>query len=1053
VHQTARSRGIRHAQNGPNGAVSMPGSTLMVDDLPSYTAAALTLSLSPDPSSDATPLINRALLQLGPGGTLVLSAGTYALGAPMVLLPGQTVIGRGAAVVPLAAMDAMVEMAPASSINGLLLQNSDGLAKTAVRTVGEADAVSHVMSATIIGFSTGIQAESGAYDIESSFFLNNGVAVAAAQATADGILASNYVLGGSGFDLAGGADRTFSTDVVSNVLLPALDGAFGIRVTAGALIRIERNVVDQIISGPGIIVDGDSGLIGAATVANNYVGANLYATAATDGIQISGPLSGATIAFNTFAGWGGYDLSVTGGSGLLVTGNNLSSTGGRGNVRLASAQDATLLGNQLENRTASLVEDESTNSTSVGNTFASAPDYAAASSHSGNRGDLGTDTGPTTRASHYPLGSVPQNELVPTSALPSSGTEPGAILDALVLTAADLDQADNAGVINAALARLYPGDTLLLPAGSYGIGSPIQLSGRNLVGIGTTLVPLEAMASAVVVSGGFSTVAGLHLSNAKNLAENGITIAKPADNLPTSIQDNVIDGFARAIGLQGDNFSVQRNTLTNNGTGVYLGGSTLNGRIMDNQITGGNGIDLEGGGQQPEGVDISGNVISLGETGSYGVLIRSGLAIQITGNTINHVVHGQGIVLDASNAPVAFVSINGNFISGSAEAGVGPNVGVLVRGNVTNTTVAQNRIVNWSGYDIQAAGANKLYVGGNSFDSASNAGNVSLDDVGNATVLGNMFGSAVSPVVSTGSTSALVTANFSSRLTVQANVGAIPVGLSERNGSSLAITVTGLPDNGLIARASGAAVAIGDVLSSDDLGELTFTPTEGLSDQSSMFSYTAADGAGNAYAGMAVLAIASMINPDSKGAFAVTNLAQALSGGADGTAYNGPVTYLDRQLIWSGSDAIAARANVPNTFLHGGSGDDALQAMAGSNVLDGGPGSNFLIGALGTEGGTDIFFTDARGTDLVWSTLVNFHAGDFATLWGFDPGVSSWHWDGIQGVGSYIGATLRADVHGTGSTDASITFAGLTTDQATKLEVTSGNIGGNGYLLFHNQGV
>src|SRR6185312_3749305 len=230
--------------------------------------------------------------------------------------------------------------------------------------------------------------------------------------------------------------------------------------------------------------------------------------------------------------------------------------------------------------------------------------------------------------------------------------------------------------------------------------------------------------------------------------------------------------------LEGDNFSVQRNTLTNNGTGVYLGGSTLNGRITYNQITGGNGIDLEGEGQQPEGVDISGNVISLGETGSYGMLIRSGLAIQITGNTINHVVHGQGIVLGGSNAPVAFVSVNGNFVSGSAETGIGPNVGVLVSGNVTNTTVAQNRIVNWSGFDIQATGANKLYVGENSFDSASNVGNISLEDVSNATVLGNMFGSTTNPVVSTGSTSALVTANFSSRLTVQANTGAIPVGLS-----------------------------------------------------------------------------------------------------------------------------------------------------------------------------------------------------------------------------------------------------------------------------------
>ncbi|MBV8912898.1 MAG: hypothetical protein JOZ05_07675, partial [Acetobacteraceae bacterium] len=396
-----------------------------------------------------------------------------------MLLPGQRILGGGATLVPLAAMGAMFDMGPSSSIDGLQLQNSEGLAQTAIRIPGDADSVAHVTSATIIGFSTGIRAESGAYDVESSFFLNNGTALAASEAAANGTVASNYVLGGSGFDLGSDADQAYSTEVVSNVVLPAVPGAYGIRVTAGASVRIERNVVDQIISGPGVIIDGDNGLIGTVSVTNNYLGANLYATEATNGIQLSGPLAHANIAFNTFAGWGGYDLSAAGTSGLVVTGNNLSSTAGMANVKLASVQDAILLGNQFESRTASLVEDASTNSASIGNTFASGPDYAASSAHSGNRGDLVADTGMATVALQDAFASVAQSTVPATMRAPS-GTGATAMLGSSAFTEAELSaQADSAGVINAALARLSPGDTLILPAGTFGIAAPIQLNGRN----------------------------------------------------------------------------------------------------------------------------------------------------------------------------------------------------------------------------------------------------------------------------------------------------------------------------------------------------------------------------------------------------------------------------------------------------------------------------------------------------------------------------------------------------------------------------------------------
>ena len=110
-----------------------------------------------------------------------------------------------------------------------------------------------------------------------------------------------------------------------------------------------------------------------------------------------------------------------------------------------------------------------------------------------------------------------------------------------------------------------------------------------------------------------------------------------------------------------------------------------------------------------------------------------------------------------------------------------------------------------------------------------------------------------------------------------------------------------------------------------------------------------------------------------------------------GDNYNGPVTGVDWQ--WVVPDNIIAAnlgidpadnlditADVPNVFMKGGAGDDALDAskVAGTNVLDGGTGSNFLRGGSGH----DTFFLDDRNASCsIWSTVANLQSGDTATIW------------------------------------------------------------------------
>ena len=187
------------------------------------------------------------------------------------------------------------------------------------------------------------------------------------------------------------------------------------------------------------------------------------------------------------------------------------------------------------------------------------------------------------------------------------------------------------------------------------------------------------------------------------------------------------------------------------------------------------------------------------------------------------------------------------------------------------------------------------------------------------------------------------------------------------------------------------------------------------------------------------------------GTYAFTDTTAGVAGvGAFDAPGAGSPSYLEGQYIYAGTDNLAVATNQPNVFIHGGTGDDAIQVGSGQNVLDGGLGSNFLVGGSGS----DTFFTDARTPGAVWNTVVNFHAGDAVTLWGFTAGVSSYYWDGISGAPGSQGATLRANiVGGAGRTgngiDASITFAGLTVAQAQALQVSTGTQPAGNYLYLH----
>ena len=161
-----------------------------------------------------------------------------------------------------------------------------------------------------------------------------------------------------------------------------------------------------------------------------------------------------------------------------------------------------------------------------------------------------------------------------------------------------------------------------------------------------------------------------------------------------------------------------------------------------------------------------------------------------------------------------------------------------------------------------------------------------------------------------------------------------------------------------------------------------------------------------------------------------------------GEEYHGPVGYLNNQFIYDSADPAVIFAGATSSFVKSLSGFCAIQLAGGRNVVDAGPGSNFITGG----NGDDTFFLDGTHGAVTWNTIQNFHPGDMMTLFGFHPGTSSFVWADGEGAGGYTGRTIHADLAGDGNVTASLTFAGTTAADTDKYIVQTGSLGTLDYL-------
>jgi hypothetical protein len=168
--------------------------------------------------------------------------------------------------------------------------------------------------------------------------------------------------------------------------------------------------------------------------------------------------------------------------------------------------------------------------------------------------------------------------------------------------------------------------------------------------------------------------------------------------------------------------------------------------------------------------------------------------------------------------------------------------------------------------------------------------------------------------------------------------------------------------------------------------------------------------------------------------------------------YSGPVAQIERELVITlTTENLNVAAAGPNWFIRTDAGDDAISVAGGTNVLDGGTGSNFLTGA----GGFDTFFVDARGATLpIWSTLNGFGKGDAATMWGVAEATHHLLWAVGQGAPGFEGLTLHAVPKATGQPIASLTLPGyIDTALGSTLLVQEGFDPGSGSSYIYVLGV
>ena len=174
--------------------------------------------------------------------------------------------------------------------------------------------------------------------------------------------------------------------------------------------------------------------------------------------------------------------------------------------------------------------------------------------------------------------------------------------------------------------------------------------------------------------------------------------------------------------------------------------------------------------------------------------------------------------------------------------------------------------------------------------------------------------------------------------------------------------------------------------------------------------------------------------------YSITDLTTDITSQSDGDVVALPnQENVTSQFILATSDNVNVTSNVGMSLIClEGYGMDSINTSgtSGGNVLDGSYGSCFLTGSPVTAAMPDTFYvnSDANLLGNLWSTIVNFHAGDQLALWDFLPQQFNITWLANQGASGFQGLTgVYTTVNGH---LAAVTLAGYTMADLTNGHLT-----------------
>jgi hypothetical protein len=195
------------------------------------------------------------------------------------------------------------------------------------------------------------------------------------------------------------------------------------------------------------------------------------------------------------------------------------------------------------------------------------------------------------------------------------------------------------------------------------------------------------------ITSGLTTVEGVEFIG--NGCDNGILVAKAADNYPCVIRDGLFSGFTKSgiAWASGDCPVIEGNTLINNTTHILFSNDGRNGSILNNSTLGGTGIVLDSSSIQMEGSLIANNHIMAGLPGARGLIIKSGLEIDVYSNIIDQVINTQGVVIDAGARSVANIKLSNNWIG--RQGGQPADYGVYIAGPVSGFRSVNDTFAGW----------------------------------------------------------------------------------------------------------------------------------------------------------------------------------------------------------------------------------------------------------------------------------------------------------------------------------------------------------------------